>query len=256
MIKQLNRKLYPKALSLWKYKDKVLWYEGDTTLLKMPMVSVVGSRNVTDAGVKRAERITKLLVKAGYCIVSGLAKGIDAVAHKCALDLGGKTIAVLGTPINECYPHNNLALKTTIAQNGLLLSQFPPGQKVSKSNFPLRNTLMAALSEVTIIVEASVNSGTRHQVASAIKMGKKVGFVASVVENDYDWVNQALKNDKVFIISEPYDLSSRLSAFEVPSKKDQRNLNNIIPAPSPSWFHWIIASIGLRNKKSTHYRAP
>lgn len=256
MIKQLDRNLYPEGLSQWRYKDRALWYEGDVSLLKMPMVSVIGSRDASDAGIMRAERITKLLVKAGYCIVSGLAKGIDTTAHICALRLKGKTIAVMGTPIEECYPKSNLSLKNEIAKEGLLLSQFAPGQKVSRSNFPLRNALMAALSEVTIVVEATVNSGTRHQVTSAIQMGKKVGIVKSMTGNGYEWVNEALSHNNVFTISEPYDLSSQLNAFEAPNKNDERDFSKVVPAPTLPWYNWVIAAMGFQKKQTTshHFR--
>src|SRR5205814_9222540 len=91
--------------------EAVLWCKGDSRLLRMPLASVVGTRDVSEEGVRRTKKLTTVLVNEGFCIVSGLAKGVDRVAHETALNMNGYTIAVMGTPIDQCYPAEHQALK-------------------------------------------------------------------------------------------------------------------------------------------------
>jgi DNA processing protein len=173
-------------------RQDLLWCDGDSRLLRMPLASVVGTRDISPEGERRTRKLTGILVNEGFCVVSGLAKGVDRVAHETALNMNGHTIAVMGTPINQCYPLEHQELKEQIARHGLILSQFPPGTPIQRSNFPQRNVLMAKLSMTTFVVEAHLDSGTKHQVRAAVRMGKKVGFLASLVDKDYPWVREAL----------------------------------------------------------------
>jgi DNA processing protein len=125
--------------------------------------------------------------------VSALAAGVDMVAHETALRRGGKTIAVMGTPIDQCFPKENKWLKKEIAEKGLVLSQFPPASPIHRSNFPRRNEVMALLSAVTFVVEAQIDGGTRHQVAASLTLGKKVAFLNSVAEQNFPWVMDAIQ---------------------------------------------------------------
>ncbi len=215
----------PIKLESWHFGDRQLWYEGDVGLLLQPCASIIGTRNITKEGAYRASRVTKILVDNNFCIVSGLAKGIDTLAHKATLMLGGKTIAVMGTPIDDCYPKENLALKERIISEGLVVSQFAPGSVVYPSNFPKRNELMASLSEITIVIEASEKSGTRHQVKSAVKMGKKVGFLSSLANKKYDWILDAIESGHGFIIDKPEDLLQIIKADLSETRKLQLDLN-------------------------------
>lgn len=213
---------YPASIQSWKEGERELWFLGDLELLKMPMVSVVGSRNISDEGVRRTRKLVEILVKNGFCIVSGLAKGVDTIAHETALVVGGKTVSVMGTPIDGIYPKENKDLKEKIAQNGLILSQFAPGTPVQKFNFPKRNDLMAALSKITIVVEAGEGSGTRHQIDSAIKYGRVAAFVKSLVDSDVKWVNKALEKENSYIVSDENEFISfikNLKADESPEPK-------------------------------------
>ena len=189
----------------------VLWFSGSLDLLKLPLVSIVGKRESSPEGELWARQITKFLVSRGFCIVSGLAKGIDAIAHSTALDLRGKTIAVLGTAIDDCYPKEHLSLKQEIEANGLVISQFEPGAKIHRGNFPQRNELMAAMSLVTIVVEADFDSGTRHQVRAAIAKGRSVGFIGAVAASQYDWVEESLSHPNAFSMGNLQELQSQLS---------------------------------------------
>jgi len=170
-----------------------LWCEGNLQLLSTPLASIVGTRDISPEGVQRTRKLTAILVNEGFCVVSGLAKGVDRVAHETALSLNGSTVAVMGTPINECYPAEHRELKEEIARRGLVLSQFAPGTPIRRSNFPRRNALMARISSTTFVVEAGIHSGTQHQVRAAVQMGKKVAFLASLVSQDYPWVQEAVE---------------------------------------------------------------
>ncbi len=207
----LTEKEYPKELVDWKHKTSTLWFLGDTHLLEKPKVSVIGTREISKEGVSRTRKITKILTDGGFVVVSGMAKGVDTVAHCTALENNGHTIAVMGTPIDQCYPKENQGLKETIALRGLVLSQFKPGSTVHKSNFPHRNELMAALSDLTLVIEAGEKSGTRYQVEFAIKMKRKVGFLASQANKGISWVDKALESGFGFVVTEPDDLIKNLN---------------------------------------------
>ena len=200
----------PEALKDWPSKSRSLWYRGDLDLLNGPMVSIVGTRNPSTEGIARTQRLTRSAVEAGWVVVSGLAMGVDAVAHQTTLDLGGRTIAVLGTSIDLCYPKEHKDLKTRIEQHGLVLSQFPVGTNVSRGSFPTRNTLMAALSALTLVVEAGEQSGTRHQVRSAIKMNRLVGCLRSLADTPHPWIKEVLSSDCGRVIATDDDLISVL----------------------------------------------
>ena len=208
-METVQRKQFPGWLHNWPDADE-LFCEGDVRLLHLPCVSIIGTRNISDVGRRRAAVITRFLVNSGYCVVSGLAAGVDTVAHEVALATGGKTIAVLGTPLERVYPVNNLELRRQIEREGLVISQFPAGGPTYKSNFPKRNRLMAALAQLTVVVEASETSGTRHQVAAALSLGRSVALPISLAESGYGWVRDALATGRVHVLTGLSDLSSYL----------------------------------------------
>ena len=142
----------------------MLYTAGDTSLLtEGSRVAIVGSRKATADGIKRAKAVTRALVGQGIIVVSGLAEGIDTVAHRTAIEEGGRTIAVLGTPLSKAYPAKNAGLLEEIKRNHLAISQFPEGYPGKGENFPRRNRTMALICDATIVIEASEKSGTRHQ---------------------------------------------------------------------------------------------
>lgn len=178
-----------------KFAPKQLFHEGDLSLLfENVKVSVVGSRKATEQGMKRANAVTKALVENKITVVSGLAEGIDTIAHKTAIKEGGKTIAVLGTSIDIAYPKSNTELLNTIKSNHLAISQFAIGRPSYKSNFPLRNRLMALISDATIIVEASENSGTTHQAWEALRLGRLLFIMENVaLDSTLSWPKEMIK---------------------------------------------------------------
>lgn len=167
-----------------KYAPASLYTLGDRSLMaRRPRVAIVGSRKATDDGLKRARKIARLVVNEGGVVVSGLAEGVDTAAHTTAIDLGGKTIAVIGTAIDQCYPAANRALQNTIAERHLLISEWGPGHPTDKGHFVRRNRLMALVCDGSVIIEASDSSGTLSQGWEMIRLGRPLFILRSVAEN-------------------------------------------------------------------------
>lgn len=164
-------------------KVRNAWCAGDVQLLKAPSVAIVGTREVSDAGAARARNIAKTLAARNVVVVSGLARGVDTEALTASMQHGGRVIAVIGTPIDKAYPAENAALQTKIAAEHLLVSQFAPGTRTFPGHFPIRNRLMAALSDATVIIEAGDTSGTLHQAAECVRLNRWL-FIAKNVMDD------------------------------------------------------------------------
>lgn len=180
------------------------------TPLGMSRVSIIGTRSPSREGKELARATAEALVRGGYAVVSGLARGIDTVAHNAAIDGGGQTIAVLGTPLDRTYPAENARLQAEIMERHLAVSQFPPGQPVARGNFVRRNHTMAAISDATVIVEAGRSSGTRHQGREALRLGRGL-FVSKLVMADRgnEWA-QRLSQQGATTFSSPADILGRL----------------------------------------------
>jgi DNA processing protein len=148
-----------------------------------PAVSIAGSRKASPQGLETARRIAKTLVEEEVVIISGLAEGIDTAAHEYAIAAGGKTIAVLGTPLNKVYPQKNRALQEEIMRSHLAISQFHIGHPTVPKDFVLRNKTMAIISDATIIVEATDTSGSRHQAWEALRIGRPL-FISEFILNN------------------------------------------------------------------------
>jgi DNA processing protein len=152
----------------------VLHLRGDVALLSKPMIAVVGSRRASPYAMGAAAHLAAGLAKAGLAVVSGMARGIDAAAHRAALDSGGGTIAVLGTGIDVVYPRSNAALFERTAQSGAIVSEFPPGSPPTPEHFPVRNRIISGLSLGTLIVEATGRSGSLITARMAAEQGREV----------------------------------------------------------------------------------
>lgn len=160
-----------------------IWMAGDASLIKLPSVAIVGSRKVSSDGAKRARRLARELATAGVVVVSGLAKGVDTEALNAAIGAGGRTIGVIGTPIDRAYPAENKRLQEKLYREHLLISQFEPGKHVFPSNFPERNKLMAAISDATAIIEATDESGSLHQAVECTRLGRWLFIARSLADN-------------------------------------------------------------------------
>lgn len=157
-----------------KGRIRKLYYRGNLSILRAPCAAVVGSRNISSYGRWVGENLGKKLAENGVTVVSELARGMDSQAHRGCLKSGGKTVAVLGCGIDICYPSDNFHLKGEIEKTGLVISQFPPGTKPMKYNFPMRNEIIAALSKIVVVGEAGINSGAGITAELAAEQGKTV----------------------------------------------------------------------------------
>jgi len=187
----------------------LLYYAGDLELVKKKCVAVVGSRKVSAEGGRRARRLARELVAAGVVVVSGLAEGIDANAHEAAIEAKGHTVAVIGTPLEKVYPAKHARLQEHIYTEHLLLSEFPAGAQVYPSNFPQRNKVMAAISDATVIIEASDTSGSLHQARECLpdRLNRWLFIGRSVVENPaLTWPQRFLGTPKTRVLDSVDDI--------------------------------------------------
>lgn len=180
---------------------------GDLSLVERPRIAIVGARKASIEGRRRAAQLARDCARAGVVVVSGLAEGIDYAAHTAAIEHGGKTIAVIGTPLDKVYPPKHAALQREIYREHLLLSPFPWGEKFVPANFPERNRIMARLAMATVIIEASDTSGSLHQAAESVQVGHPVFIAAAVLDNPkLTWPKRFIGADK------PYGRVLRTSA--------------------------------------------
>jgi DNA processing protein len=167
-----------------KNAPREVFVAGDVNLVRRGRrVSVVGSRAASKEGLARASKLSRLLVERGVVVVSGLAEGIDTAAHVSAIDSGGRTVAVLGTPLDRVFPFENPALLERIMREHLAVSQFAPGSAGGRQCFPIRNRTMALLSDATVIVEARDGSGSLHQGWEALRLGQPLFLLDSAAED-------------------------------------------------------------------------
>lgn len=190
-----------------KNSPKELYFKGNFSLLsKGRRVSVVGSRNISDLGIRRTKKIVKFLVDSNITVVSGLAQGVDAFAHSSAMDNNGNTIAVIGTPLDKYYPKENKHIQDRIASEQLLLSQFPEGYPISPKNFPIRNRTMALISDATIIIEASEKSGTKHQGWEALRLGRNLFIMENIIKDGkVTWAKEMLDYGAEILTNKNYE---------------------------------------------------
>ena len=180
---------YPSKLRDAASPVEVLYYQGWWDLVASPSVAVVGTRRPSPEGLARTRRLVRELVRDDFTIVSGLATGVDKIAHETAIEQNGRTIAVIGTPLSYSYPNENTDLQRYIAEHFLLVSQVPlkryekQDYRSNRSFFPERNVTMSALTEATIIVEAGDTSGTLIQARAAIRQRRKLFVLDSCFRN-------------------------------------------------------------------------
>jgi DNA processing protein len=173
---------YPEALLDLNNPPPILWARGDLSVLQKPCVAIVGTRRATAYGARVTRELSGALARAGACVVSGLARGIDANAHLGALDANGATCAVLGTGLDVVYPKAHDTLQAEIGSRGLLLSELEPNDPSAKGSFPKRNRIIAALARLTIVVEAGIPSGARLTADAAERLNRMVAAVPGPID--------------------------------------------------------------------------
>ena len=173
---------YPERLSDLPDPPDQLWAIGDIALLDLPTAAVVGTRRSTTHGERLTRELVSALVRAGAVVISGMARGIDGVAHRAAMDAGGKTIAVLATGVDIAYPPSHRSLHRRIADEGLLLAEYPPGAHSHKGAFLERNRLIAALARVTIVTEAPIKSGALRTAEAAMEINRQAAALPGPID--------------------------------------------------------------------------
>jgi len=190
---------YPVNLREVYNRPPMLFIKGDFRDADQRAVAVVGTRNASRAGVELARLITGQLAKRGITVLSGLARGIDAAAHEATLEAGGRTVAVMGTGINQVYPPENRDLAARIHAQGALVSQFWPDAPPTRYSFPLRNVVMSGMSIGTVVIEAGSTSGAKMQARFALEHGKRLFLVESLVMQQ-DWARRYAKRPGTVVV--------------------------------------------------------
>jgi DNA processing protein len=204
---------YPRLLLEIPDPPPVLYCHGRLELLEKPALAVVGSRNASAQGASNAEQFARSFSAAGLTIVSGLAQGIDAAAHRGGLAGEGSTIAVLGTGVDVIYPRAHEALAADVAARGLLLSEFPLGSKALAYNFPRRNRLISGLAQGCLVVEAALASGSLITARTAADQGREVFAIPGSIHSPMSKGCHALIKSGAKLVESAEDVLSELAAF-------------------------------------------
>jgi DNA processing protein len=207
---------YPALLEHIPDPPPVLFTVGSLTLLTRPAVALVGSRDHSHYGAAVCRSVAAIAVGAGLVVVSGMARGLDAVAHTAALDAGGTTLGVLGNGLGVVYPAANRALYERVASDGLLVTEFPPGERPTVGSFPRRNRLISGLAHVTVVIEAAAGSGALITAGTALDQGREVMAVPGNITSSVSTGANRLIRDGATPLLEPNDLLRHFHNFTAP----------------------------------------
>lgn len=200
LVTVLDRDRYPSNLRVIPSPPPFLFYRGELARDDARSVAVVGTREASEEGHKRARKLAEKLTAGGVTVISGLAKGIDTQAHCATLEAGGRTIAVIGTGILRAYPKENAQLAEQIAERGVLVSQFWPDAPPTRCSFPMRNAVMSGVSQGTAVIEASATSGAKMQARIALEQGKRAFLTSSLVTRE-TWAQRYLERGAIEVHS-------------------------------------------------------
>lgn len=227
---------YPKALLEIADPPSLLYVRGNPTILKMRCLAMVGSRNATPQGLQTAENFARTLAAKGLCIVSGLALGIDAAAHRGALSAGGDTIAVIGTGADRIYPARNKELALAIVEHGAIISEFPLGTPSIAANFPRRNRIISGLSRGVLVVEAAPESGSLITARLAGEQGREVFAIPGSIHSPVARGCHKLIKQGAKLVETANDVLEELGNFTSPEKPEES-------APTDD-EHPVLAALG------------
>ena len=199
---------YPSNLRMIHQHPPVLFMRGTADERDATSVAVVGTRQPTPRGIDQARQLAAGLAAHGVPVISGLAAGIDTAALTAALTAGGRAVAVIGTGIDRVYPPQNAGLQEEIAAKGLVISQFLPGSPPTKASFPMRNAVMSGYALATIVVEAAERSGSRMQAGLALRHGRHVFLMRSLLE--HEWARDYAERPGVTVVETADDVFAGL----------------------------------------------
>ena len=217
---------YPEGLRTITQSPFVLYIKGTLDKEDIWAVGIVGTRRFTDYGRQVAEEISRVLANHGISVVSGLARGIDGIAHRSVLDAGGRTLAVLGSGLDQIYPPEHKALAEQISQHGALISDYPLGTPPDGSNFPPRNRIISGLSKAIIIIEAGVKSGALITANYAAEQGKEVFAVPGKITAPMSKGTNLLIKQGAHPLLEPQDV---LDILKLSLLSEQKIVRKTLP---------------------------
>ena len=213
---------YPEALLAIADPPPVFCFAGRRELLRRPALAIVGSRNATPQGTEHAASFAATLSAAGFTIISGLATGIDAAAHRGGLSADGRSIAVVGTGLDRVYPAANSALAHRLAQDGGLLSEFPLGTPPLPENFPRRNRVISGLARGVLVIEATLNSGSLITARLAAEQGREVFAVPGSINSPFSKGTHRLIRDGAKLVETAQDVLEELGLEPSPATASTR----------------------------------
>lgn len=208
---------YPAALEDLTLPPAQLYALGQSAMLDAPRVAVVGTRDPTSYGLRVTRAIVSELARAGVCIISGMARGIDAAAHRAAIEVGGRTVAVMGTGIDVPYPTGHRELHQLLSDQGLVLSEHGSGTRAHRGAFPRRNRIIAALAPLTIVVEAGERSGALNTADQAADLGRTVAAVPGPIDSRQSVGTNGLLRDGAAVLASVNEALS-LAGVDVPPR--------------------------------------
>jgi len=205
-----NDPAYPALLKEIAHPPPILYIRGDPRLLQSQQIAIVGSRHPSHSGLTITHRIATDLTQAGLCITSGLALGVDAAGHEAAIKSAGKTIAVLGSGLEQIYPKRNIPLAKSIAEQGCLISEFPLNAQPHKKHFPQRNRIISGLSLGTLVVEAKLRSGSLITAHLAAEQGREVFAIPGSIRHSLSQGCHQLLRDGAMLTESVNDILDTL----------------------------------------------
>lgn len=220
-------KEYPEIMKEMYDAPVILYLKGNTKAFKSSCLAVVGSRKFTSYGKRVAQKLSKDCAEAGLSIVSGLALGIDAEAHRAALDVGGITIGVLGCGLDKIYPSSNQGLANDIVNNGgLIISEYPPGTEAFKQNFPARNRIIAGLSRGILVIEAAEKSGALITALAGLEYNRDIFAIPGPIDSETSQGCNYLIQNGAKLITKAEDI---LSELNIEMLKSTEKIKELIP---------------------------
>ena len=227
---------YPEKLKVIEDAPIILYYKGNLDLINLSSIAIVGTRTPTNYGKIITKQFSQELCLNGLVIVSGLAYGVDTISHEVCLENKGKTIAVLAGGLKNIYPASNKALADKIGEQGLLITEYRPGLKCTQFSFPLRNRIIAALSDGVLITEAKLKSGSLHTKEYALLYGKEIFAVPGNINSEQSLgTNRLIQSCQSMAVTCAEDILSALHINKITNSKpkveyteDEKTILNIL----------------------------
>lgn len=247
---EIHSKYYLKQLLKIKNPPKQLYIEGNIEILNKLSIAIIGSRNCSANGAKLAEKFGQEIAGQGLCVVSGMAKGIDAYAHKGALQINGKTIAVLGTGLDNIFPKENKELYYKIIENdGAVITEYPPKTEIKSKQFLERNRIVSGLSLGILVVEAAYRSGTSVTARIAKEQNRKVFVLPHEIDNSHGVGSNKLIQKGAILTTSTKDIIEQFECLEYKENVFMKNNKTITNFKFSSQEEKEIYNLIKSNKK-------